>query len=141
MPPAPAHAGNAPTRRLLLVEDEDSLRSLLARFLGRAGYEVVAAGAGEDAVHMFNEEPDRYAAAVIDMTLPDMNGAALLAKLREQRPDLPVVISSGTARTTAEFAHGAAPVRFLQKPFLPSRLAEALAELLPAQSSSESSAS
>ncbi len=141
MTPAPAPAHNASPSRILLVEDEESLRSLLARFLSRAGYEVLAAGAGEEALRIFTAEPDRFAAAIVDLTLPDMSGEALLTRLRESRPDLPVVVSSGTARTTAEFAHGAAPVRFLQKPFLPVRLAEALAEMLPAQSSPESSAS
>ena len=141
MTPALAPAHNAFPRRILLVEDEESLRSLLTLFLSRAGYDVMAAGAGEEAVRIFTGEPDRFAAAIVDLTLPDMSGEALLTRLRAFRPDLPVVVSSGTARTTAQFAHGAAPVRFLQKPFLPSRLGEALAEMLPAQSSSESSAS
>ncbi|MEP7364665.1 MAG: response regulator [Acidobacteriota bacterium] len=127
--------------QLLLVEDESSLRTLLARFLQRAGYRVVTAGGGEEALRLFAADPARFAAAVVDLTLPDMSGETLLARLRERRSELPVLVSSGTARSSNEFAAGGAPTRFLQKPYLPARLVEALAELLAAQSSPESSAS
>lgn len=126
--------------QLLLVEDEVALRSLLARFLERAGYRVFAAADGEAALSAFAPAPERFAAVVLDLTLPDMSGDTLLARLRENRPALPVVVCSGTARSHAEFA-GNGPVCFLQKPFLPARLIEALAGLLAPQSSSESSAS
>ena len=129
-----------PLTQLLLVEDEASLRSLLARFLERAGYAVTSAGDGEAALSAFAPAPERFVAVVLDLTLPDMSGDTLLARLRESRPALPVVVCSGTARSRAEFA-GSGPVCFLQKPFLPAKLVEALAELLPRQSSSESSAS
>ena len=132
---------SASVSQLLLVEDEESLRTLLARFLQRAGYSVLAVSGGEEAMRIFTLEPQRFQAAVLDLTLPDMSGETLLARLRALRTDLPVVVSSGSARSTSEFAAQGSPVRFLQKPFLPARLIEALAELLSAQSSSPTSAS
>ena len=127
--------------RVLLVEDEAALRTLLLKFLERAGYSVVAACGGNEAWDAFHPQQSNFIAAVLDLTLPDTSGEALLERLRESRPTLPAVVLSGTARSVAEFANETSPVRFLQKPFLPGRLVEALAELVPAQSSSESTAS
>jgi CheY-like chemotaxis protein len=127
--------------QLLLVEDEDSLRTLLVRVLKRAGYRVRAARGGEEAVRAFADGSEDFLAALVDLTLPDMSGEALIDQLRAVRGDLPLIVCSGTARSANEFAAEGAPVRFLQKPFLPARLIEALAELLPGQSSSPSSAS
>jgi len=137
--PTPVEAVPA---EVLLVEDEDALRNLLERFLQRAGYAVRAERDGSGALAAFAEGPERFQAAIIDLTLPDMSGEALLAGLRERRPRLAVVVSSGMSRTEAEFASPeGGPVRFLQKPFLPARLIEALKELPAAQSSSPASAS
>lgn len=139
MPPESPQAGEKP--QLLLVEDEESLRTLLARFLDRAGYAVLAAACGEEALRAFASGPAGFQAAVLDLSLPDMSGETLLARLREHRADLAIVVCSGTARSEEEFTRGGAPARFLQKPFLPVRLIETLTALAAAQSSSESSAS
>lgn len=123
---------------LLLVEDEAALRVLLERVLERAGYAVTAAALGEEAMERFAAGPERFAAAVIDMTLPGMSGEAVAERLRESRPDLAIVITSGLA--AGPQALSGERTRFLHKPFLPARLVEALrammAECAPPQSSS-----
>lgn len=117
---------------LLLVEDEPALRTLLFRFLARAGYRLEAAGSAAEALAIYLESPDRFAAAVLDLTLPDMPGLELLNALRRVHPTLPVILTSGAAPPVRAAAPPGPEALFLQKPFLPARLVEALATLLPA---------
>jgi len=116
---------------LLLVEDEAALRLLLARVLDRSGYTVDAAASGEEALALFEAAPERFAAAVVDLTLPGMSGDAAVAQLRALRPTLPIVVTSGLAAPPRGSLAGES-VTFLQKPFLPARLVEVLAAALPA---------
>lgn len=117
---------------LLLVEDEPALRTLLVRFLERAGYRLEAAGTAAEALAAYLESPHRFAAAVLDLTLPDMPGLALLDALRGVHPTLPIVLTSGAAPPVRSVALPGPEALFLQKPFLPARLVEALDALLPA---------
>ncbi len=114
--------------RVLLVEDEEILLRLLARFLGQSGFEIRAFVTGRDALSAFDEEPNAYQAAVVDLTLPDITGLELLGGLREKKPDLPVVLCSGFPEPPLEASQP--HTCFLQKPFLPQQLREALHDLL-----------
>jgi DNA-binding NtrC family response regulator len=122
-------------RRILLIEDEPQLLLLLEKHLKRMGFIVDACATGSAALNSINQQTV-YDLVVADMGLPDMNGEALLAKIFELRPALPVLICSGT-----EFFISGLPknlqhqVRFLQKPFLPRELAQKIEEALgPARS-------
>ena len=106
--------------RLLLVDDEPALADLLKRYLERLGYAVDASLNGRAALALA-DPPGKYGVVVADLTLPDMNGADLVAKLRECDPNLAVLITSGYP-----YDNSATGVEFLQKPFLPKALAEAI---------------
>ncbi len=78
--------------RILIVDDEPSARSGLAKLLTQAGYEVGAAGDGIEALETASTfAPD---VVVTDLKMPNMDGMTLLAKLREQDRDLPVIITT-----------------------------------------------
>lgn len=129
--------------RLLLVDDEPALRVLLARVLDRAGYDVADAPAGEEALERFAAAPESFAAAVVDLTLPGMSGEAVVERLRESRREMAIVVTSGLAGGPRG-GDGGARTLFLQKPFLPARLVEALRAALgsaPDQASSSQSSS
>jgi DNA-binding NtrC family response regulator len=111
--------------RLLVVDDEAALLQLLRRYLERLGYRVDTAATAEDALTQFSASPNDYAAIVTDMTLPGMNGEELLERMRTVRPGVPALISSGYPYEARSAATG-----FLQKPYLPAMLAEALERLL-----------
>ncbi|MEZ5356929.1 MAG: response regulator [Bryobacteraceae bacterium] len=109
--------------KLLLVEDEPALLSLLERYLGRLGYEVAGCGTRAEAAAVF--EQGGFAIAVIDLTLPDGSGEELAKGFVASTPGLKVLFTSG---------HPSAPTGvpgsvFLQKPFWPGALGEALAGL------------
>ena len=134
-PPATEIAANdaadrRPERRtILVVDDEPSLLATVREGLELAGHEVVSACDGEQAVEIFRSAPERFSAAIVDLTLPGMSGHQVIAELLRFRPDLRVVLMSGYDATDARDARDqAADVRFIQKPFRLKALLDAVAE-------------
>ena len=113
--------------RLLLVDDEAALLDLLKKYLERLGYEVDACVGPEDALILFNTDPNRYALVMTDLTLPGISGEEMLDRMRTRNPRLRAVIASGYP-----YAPRSAHVEFLQKPFLPKMLAETIEKSLKA---------
>ena len=111
--------------RLLVVDDEAPLLKLLQRYLGRLGYSVDAAASAEEALELFAASPGGYACVLTDMTLPGMGGDEMLERMRQLRPELPAVVSSGYPYQPRSAATG-----FVQKPYLPAMLAEELERVL-----------
>jgi CheY-like chemotaxis protein len=79
-------------RRVLLVEDEALVRMTTADALGDLGFDVIEAGTATDALERLEPPPDLL---FTDLGLPDMDGIELIARIREQLPDIPVVVASG----------------------------------------------
>lgn len=109
--------------RILLVDDEEMVRDAIAASLRSKGYLVETAASAEEALALASHVPDLL---VADVTLPGRSGAELADDLRHENPDLPVILLSG-------FPDAARVDRalFLQKPFLPSELLEAVSATLP----------
>jgi DNA-binding NtrC family response regulator len=110
---------------LLIVDDEPKLLDLLRRYLGRLGYEVETCGDAQEALALFEAQPDRFTMAITDLSLPSLNGEELVERMRQLRPGLPAIITSGYP-----YVPRAAGVGFVQKPFLPQMLAEAVEKAL-----------
>jgi DNA-binding NtrC family response regulator len=117
--------------RILLVEDELALLHLLEKHLNRLGFEVDAYPKALDALAAFTGSPANYDLVIADLGIPDMPGDTLLTKMLAIKPDLLYLICSGSpffiASLPAALQH---KVSFLQKPFLPKMLAEAIENLL-----------
>ncbi len=114
-------------RLVLIIDDEEDVR-LAARFmLERLGFEVVEANDGAAGLQTFSETADRLACVILDMTMPEMSGEEVFRLIRRERDDVPVVLSTGYARTeaTSRF-HGRGLAGFLQKPYTIQQLAEVL---------------
>ena len=119
-------AGNA---RILVVDDEPSIRQLSTRMLERLGYEVDEAAEAEEALrHIEETSPDLVLA---DVMMPGMNGRELRERLLLTRPDLPVVLMSGhpAAEAVREGVNGK-DTYWLEKPFAISALAATLRDAL-----------
>lgn len=111
---------------MLLVEDEPALLHLLNRYLARCGFDVLAHRLPEEAIKDFRGAPAAIKLAVVDYSLPGMNGEELARELRSIVPGLPVVLTSGTP-----FGQPDEPAtRFLQKPFTPQVLVDVIGSLL-----------
>jgi PAS domain S-box-containing protein len=130
--PSPAAAGPAPGRaRVLVVDDERLVRETLRRILQRAGHEVVLASRGEQAVAAFREGWRDLDAVILDVVMPDLNGPAVLARLREVSTEVPVILSSGySPEGEIEAILEAGQVTFLQKPYQVSEVRAAVDEAM-----------
>jgi two-component system cell cycle sensor histidine kinase/response regulator CckA len=112
---------------VLLVEDEDAVRSFAARALGQRGYNVLEATTGAEALDVFASHKGDVDLVVSDVIMPEMDGPTLLHKLRSERPDLKIIFISGYAEDAFR-KHLAEneEFMFLQKPFDLKELAAAV---------------
>jgi two-component system cell cycle sensor histidine kinase/response regulator CckA len=83
------------TGRVLLVEDEDVVRSFAVRALRGRGYEVLEASTGAEALEVLESEGGRIDIVVSDVVMPEMDGPTLLKELRRRKPDLKIIFVSG----------------------------------------------
>jgi signal transduction histidine kinase/ActR/RegA family two-component response regulator len=122
----------APTGRatILVVDDEAGLRDAVARGLTRLGYRVVEGADGRDGLRTFQQHADEVDALLVDLTMPEMGGAEVVRRVREIRPNLPVIVTSGyaTGGELDELLAGGAT--FLPKPFELAEVARSVAEAL-----------
>ena len=119
---------------ILVVEDEESVRQLIARVLSRAGYTVLEAASAADAERVL-EGGGRPDLVLTDMMLPGgVNGRALVEGLRERHPGLDAVFMSGYSREmVAQDQPPGDRLRFIEKPFAPAVLLEQLRAALDQQ--------
>ena len=116
---------------VLLVEDEDMVRGLLRETLESAGYEVVAARHGPEAIELLEQGAPRPDLLVTDVVMPRMSGPDLARRLETMFPDLRVLFISGYTADELESRVGfGAGVGFLQKPFSPPALIEKIREVM-----------
>lgn len=129
-PVAAAWAGTEPDR-VLIAEDDEVIANLLALILSRAGYQPLRARTAAQALLLFERERDRIAIALIDLTLPDIDGMILGQHLRRQSETLPLLFTSGRDMTAlhARF-DGDTRTGFLRKPFFPPDVLRAVRQLV-----------
>ncbi len=112
---------------VLLVEDEDAVRSFAARALGQRGYNVLEATTGAEALDVFASHKGDVDLVVSDVIMPEMDGPTLLHKLRSERPDLKIIFISGYAEDAfRKHLADNEEFMFLQKPFDLKELAAAV---------------
>jgi two-component system cell cycle sensor histidine kinase/response regulator CckA len=119
------------TETILLVEDDPALRDLGRRILQEAGYSVVEAEGGPQALQVAARHVGPIHLLLSDVIMPDMNGVALAERLAETYPDLKILFVSGYTHDMIG-RHGVLEpgVAFLQKPFSPPALAHKVRQVL-----------
>ncbi len=78
--------------RILVVDDEDSVRKVLKRFLSSLGHDAIMAGSGEEALEKIQEKP---AIVLLDYLMPEVNGIEVLEKIKEISPSTDVIMVTG----------------------------------------------
>jgi signal transduction histidine kinase/ActR/RegA family two-component response regulator len=118
---------------VLVVDDDPMVRSVARRLLESFGLTVVVADGGPEAIARVAAAPGSVDAVLLDMTMPEMSGPDVFARLRVIKPSLPVVLMSGYHEDELSSEVGAGISGFVQKPFTPadlsSRMRVALAEI------------
>jgi signal transduction histidine kinase len=127
---APA-AGALMGEVVLLVEDEEAVRTIIARLLESEGYQVLTAADGQEALDILRLDTERVDLVITDVAMPTMNGRELAEQLARRRPGLPILFMSGytddemVRRGLIEPDHP-----FLSKPFTPDVLASKVRQLI-----------
>ena len=125
---------------ILLIEDDDLLRGVLAKTLAHAGHEVIEARDGRQGLEL--SRVARVNLVITDLIMPGQEGLETIMALRREQPKMPVIAISGGANHTKLYLDIAAKIgarRVLQKPFTPQRLMEVVAEVLKDETSRENS--
>jgi PAS domain S-box-containing protein len=113
--PAPAWHSNG---TVLVVDDEETVRALAGAMLEKAGFTVLTAAGGRQALKVFQARGDEIRAVLLDMTMPDMDGREVFRELRRIRPGVRVVLSSGyNEQEVTEPLAGLGLAGFIQKPY------------------------
>ena len=132
-PPVPAASADVEAEpsegeeTILFVEDEETVRVIVAETLRGLGYTVLEAGGGAEAIRLASEPARAIDLLLTDLSMPGMNGRDLAGRLTADRPGLRVVYTSGYPPEAADVDAGAA---YLQKPYDSSELASAVRRLL-----------
>jgi CheY-like chemotaxis protein len=104
--------------RVLVVDDEEIVRTVTARVLTALGYSVVTAADGREAIDTLQSSSEPIHAVLMDLTMPKLDGVAAFEELRRLKQDLPVILMSGYNEQDAVARFAASGLAgFLQKPF------------------------
>jgi CheY-like chemotaxis protein len=119
------------TETILLVEDDDEVRSLAREFLERRGYHVIVASNGEEATRIAGQHKKPIHLLLTDVVMPGMSGRIVAQLVVSIHPEAKVLFISGYTDITITH-HGIldAGAAFLQKPFTPDALAQKVREIL-----------
>jgi CheY-like chemotaxis protein len=128
-------AGAPPRDRrlgLLVIDDEEVVREMVAEVLEHEGVDVLLAGDGERGLELFGEHGSGIDVVLLDLSMPGLSGEETFARLSEKAPDVPVVLSSGYDHAEAmRRFEGRAPAGFIQKPYRPQQLLAEIHRCVP----------
>ena len=129
--PPPDRAAKAGHHRILVVDDEASIRELLVKTLSLAEYEVDTAADGDSALSRLRDTANRCDLAIVDLKMPGMDGLMLIRQVKRLRPDLPVIIITGfSTEVSAIEAINLGVAGYLTKPFRVPQVLAAAAKAL-----------
>jgi two-component system, cell cycle sensor histidine kinase and response regulator CckA len=123
-----------PLHTILVVEDDDQVRSLVRTLLTTDGFRVIEARTGAEGLRLAQEHDGSIDLLLSDMLLPEVSGYDVAAQVKERHPEMKVILMTGwvegeiVQRCVSEL--GAA---FLDKPFAPAKLRQLVREMLPSE--------
>lgn len=130
--PAPAPPPRGSKKRCVLVVDDEPMALVLSKLvLTEAGFGVVTAQSGLEALDIFQKNPNRFALVLLDLTMPILDGEETFHRLRAMNPDLAVLLNTGFIekhRLERMMADGLAG--FLRRPYQPSEVIEQIESVL-----------
>src|SRR5258708_9116851 len=116
-----SESGRKPELVILVADDEPLVRNLAGAVLSDAGYRVLNAADGEQALEVSRQYDGSIDFLLTDITMPKMDGIELSLRIVQERPGIKVLMMSGVVSTELDPDQGG---RFLRKPFLPTTLSE-----------------
>ena len=118
------------TETILVVDDDEGIRSFAAKALEAKGFRVLAARSGQDALEVFGEHDGEIALVVTDIVMSGMEGTRLAERLSGARPSVKTILMSGYTEHAALRSESASDVPFIAKPFGGEELVAKVREVL-----------
>jgi two-component system cell cycle sensor histidine kinase/response regulator CckA len=116
---------------ILVIDDEEDVRTMLQTILSHLGYSVLLAENGESGLTTFNDHKDTIDAVILDLIMPVMNGEECFRAIRSVNPETRIILSSGYAEDTViDTLLKEANVWFIQKPYTHAQLSRLLARII-----------
>ncbi|MCC7196289.1 MAG: response regulator [Gemmatimonadaceae bacterium] len=119
-------------RFILVIEDEPGIRSIIDRLLKQFGYPTLLAASGSEALRLFDMHAPDIALVLLDWTMPGIGGKQTLAELLARRPELRVILVTGSREATTDDEATQGTISILLKPFTPTELMLAVRTVLEA---------
>jgi len=125
--PFPVTAAYRGTGTALIVDDEETVRTVAARMIERLGFTVVLSADGREAMEKFRADPTRFTFVLLDLTMPHLDGEETFRQMRQLNPGIRVILTSGFNQQEAinRFT-GKGLAGFIQKPFELSNLTQVI---------------
>lgn len=129
IPTVPIHQAGA---TVLLVDDEETVRTVAKRMLERIGLKVLLAHDGVDAIEVYRQNQSQIEVVLLDMMMPQLSGEETYSELRLINPEVKVILCSGyNEQVIADCVGDPKRIAFIQKPYQPAQLVEKLRQMLP----------
>ncbi len=128
--PTSSDAQQGHGERVLVVDDEPDLAEFIGDVLNSYHYSATVLTNSETALERFRREPEEFALVITDQTMPGLTGVELVMAMRDFRPDLPVILTSGFNENLDQAVAAELAVLYLEKPIQVNRLVAGLSKLL-----------
>ncbi len=112
------------------MDDEEAILAITRAALTNYGYEVVTASGGTEAITKFSQNPEGISLVISDLAMPLMDGCTTLASLRKIRPDIKVIVASGSEKEMEDRLKQIKYDAFIAKPFTNETLLETVHRVL-----------
>ena len=116
--------------KLLLIDDDANVLSILGDFLRSKAYDVVSASDGLDGLKLLETEKQKFDLVITDLVMPKISGISLISIIKEKFQDTPVIAITGWGEYPGGFAMESQADKVLSKPFELSELDTAIKELI-----------
>ena len=118
---------------ILVVDDEEMVRSIATQMLEKLGYTVVAVSSGTEAIERFESDPESFDLVILDMIMPGMNGSRVFDEMKKLDSGTKFILSSGYSRDSqANEIMNRGCDAFIQKPFRLLELSQLIESLVGA---------
>lgn len=119
------------SKTIVITEDDEKVRNVTSAILSEAGHEVITAANGEEAVLFISDSPDSVDLVILDVVMPVLGGYEAASRIREVRPDIPLIFCSGYSDklNNKTIQKNWKKSRFLGKPYSMTQLLNAISEL------------
>ena len=115
---------------ILIVDDEEAILAIMRSTLENYGYQVLTAGSGLEAIARFTQNSDAVHLVITDLAMPFMDGRAAIQALRKIRPDVKIIVASGSEKEVEDLQKHVKTDAFIPKPFTNENLLETIYKVL-----------